>query len=343
MATAQNTQEVRILEIGWNTPETTYIHDHVREMEKLPFTGLVLDFVKDAGPTDTSGHFSWNLWDPNLVRAEEYSKSIQALKQTRFHRFTDNLLRVNVTPGRTDWFDEKGMDAIMKNIREAGKLAKECGLKGIWFDVERYQGYLWRYTDQKQTAKYNLVQYRKQVRKYGRRFMENLQSEFPGISILTTYGYQMAYRHKVDRPEKNLYGLLPAFLDGMLDSAEGKTMIHDGWEFAYEYRTEKEFQDAYRAMRKKGEIQTGSPDQFRKHYRAGFGLWIDCNSNDVKQGWHPDKVRENYFTPEQFSQVVGYARKYTDRYIWIYSERARWWKDRNISPAYIKSLESPNP
>jgi hypothetical protein len=58
--------------------------------------------------------------------------------------------------------------------------------------------------------------------------------------------------------------------------------------------------------------------------RAGFGLWLDYNSG--RDGWHPDGFDRNHLTPDGWRRAVSAALAQTDRYVWIYSERVRWWE-----------------
>jgi len=324
----------KVIEWGWGTPEATYIRDHVKEMERLPFDGLGLDLRADGGPPNTSGHFSWNVWGAKALRKDDYAEAIGALCGTQFERFTDNFLRFNVTPGNLDWYDQD-FTSVLANARLAARVAKECRLKGLLFDVEHYGSKLFRYPSRPQTDAHTFSEYQTQVRQRGREFMQAIREEYPGISILLTYGYQVAYQEVTLL--KSLatveYGLLPAFLDGMLDTADAESLIFDGWEFAYKYKQEKQFTDAYDIMLTKGLERAADKERFRQHYRASFGIWLDHGG----KVWDQQDLTNNYFTPAAFEAALGFALKHTDRYVWIYSHKARWW-DGQVPQAYIDAL-----
>jgi hypothetical protein len=221
---------------------------------------------------------------------------------------------------------------VLANARLAARIAKKVHFRGLLFDVEQYHGKLFSYPSQPQRKAHSFTQYRHQVRQRGREFMAAINSDYPDITILLTFGYHKA--HYYGNPlDKGGYGLLPAFLDGMLEVAAPNTLIFDGWEFAYGYKREKQFRKAYHRIHKFGLEQTGAREQFRRHYRASFGLWIDYGG----KVWDQHRVTNNYFTPDAFEQALRLALRYTDRYVWIYSQKARWWKGK-VPQEYIDAL-----
>ena len=323
-------QNAKIIEWGWGTPTPTYVRDRIQEMERFPFDGLVLDLKSNSGPDDTRGRFSWNVWGDRLLDLDDYSESFTALQNTKFSKFTDNFLRFNVVPGRIDWYDEN-FKSVIANAQLAAQIAKSDNLRGILLDVEQYQGKLFRYPSQRQRLHHSFADYQQQVRQRGREFMQAINAVYPDINILLTFGYHIAYSR--GKPlETAAYGLLPSFLDGMLEAAAPRTLIFDGWEFAYSYKQEKQFRDAYDLMHERGLERTQVQQEFIQHYRASFGLWLDNG-----RVWQQEDFTKNYFTPQQFENSVRLALKYTDRYVWIYSQKARWWDNRVPQP-YIDAL-----
>jgi hypothetical protein len=315
----------KIIEWGWGTPETTYIRAHVKEMERLPFDGLGLDLKADSGPPNATARFSWKVWGAKVLQRDDYAEAIEALCGTQFERFTDNFLRFNVTPGYLDWYEED-FSAVVANARLAAQIARECRLKGLLFDVEHYGGKPFHYASRSHKGEHSFAAYERQVRQRGREFMQALLGEYPEITILLTYGYHVAYRDVTlfKSLASTEYGLLPAFLDGMLEAAGPDTLIFDGWESAYGYKED--------AQLRKNLERTSAKDQFRRHYRASFGLRVDNG-----QKWDATDLSKNYFSPAEFERSVRSALKHTDRYLWIYSEKARWW-DGQVPQAYIDAL-----
>jgi len=65
--------------------------------------------------------------------------------------------------------------------------------------------------------------------------------------------------------------------------------------------------------------------KYRNRISIGFGIWVDHNWR--KEGWNTEEVSRNYFTPESFEKTVREAFKWSDEYVWIYTETPRWWSD----------------
>jgi hypothetical protein len=63
----------KVVECGWDEPDTRFIRENIARMETMPFDGLVFHVLGDASNRQTLAA-------------------------------TDRFLRVNVTPGNVDWF-----------------------------------------------------------------------------------------------------------------------------------------------------------------------------------------------------------------------------------------------
>jgi hypothetical protein len=324
-----NYHDCKILEWGWNTPLPEYVKEHIDEMENLPFDGLILDLKTNPGTVETSGLFSWKVWKSTTLRLDDYSRSYEALKGIKFHRFTDNFLRFNVVPGDIDWFDNK-FTAVIANAALAAQIAKTCKLKGILLDVEQYQGTPFSYTTRPNWETRSFSDYQQQVRQRGREIIRAVNAVYPNIIILLTYGYNLAYADQ--KPlEKAAYGLLSAFLDGVLEASSPETVIYDGWEYSYGYKRVEEFQQAFQTIKQRGQERNEVAAEARRRYRASFGLWIDNKSI-----WDQD-FSKNYFAPEVFESSLQFALKYTERYVWIYSQKANWWNGQ-IPQSYLDAI-----
>ncbi|WP_199248598.1 hypothetical protein [[Phormidium] sp. ETS-05] len=316
----------KIIEMGWGTPTPIYIRDHIQEMQQIPLDGIVIGFADN----ENRNIFGNSLWGAKTVNIDDYSQSVEAIKNTQFGRFTENFLRFNVMPGEIDWHDEN-FKSVIKNARLAAQVAKSGGLKGVLLDVEHYQGKPFCYLSQPERLEHSFREYQQKVRQRGRQFIRAINEAYPDIKILLTFGYHIAYVERKSLQQAN-YGLLPSFLNGILEGSLANTLIFDGWEFSYGYKTEEQFQEAYETIHQKGLERTNVKEDFIDHYRASFGLWID-----VGQVWQPNNYSENYFTPEQFEDSLRFALNHTDGYVWIYSQKARWWDGKMPKP-YIDAL-----
>ena len=68
--------------------------------------------------------------------------------------------------------------------------------------------------------------------------------------------------------------------------------------------------------------------------KAGFGLWMDHK----KKGWDVADFSKNFFSPAEWESTVGSALEVSDGYIWIYSERPKWWTKEMLPQEYIEAL-----
>src|SRR5690349_15872900 len=116
------------------------MRDHIAQLQASPFDGCVFH-ANYRLSNGTQRNFSSDLWGRNRFTAALLDSARADLVATPFGRFRENFLRVNVTPGDLDWFEDHG--ALMANLELAARLAKAGGCPGILLDTEPYQGPLW--------------------------------------------------------------------------------------------------------------------------------------------------------------------------------------------------------
>ncbi|HUT94961.1 MAG TPA: EF-hand domain-containing protein [Thermoguttaceae bacterium] len=322
----------KLIEWGWDEPDTKFIRENVERMEQFPFDGLIFHVVSSRG-----GNFTWEMWGGRRFELAEFEHAVENLNATKFRRLADRFLRVNVTPGDADWFDEEGWATVRHNFGVAAQLANEGGCRGFMFDVEQYNAGLFSYAKQKHRDAKTFAEHQAQVRRRGREWMEEVGGHFPEITILLTFGYKIAQPPEGKDRSESHYGLLADFLDGMLEVCSPKTKIVDAWEYSYPYRERGPFEDAYATIKEKSLGWTAAPEKYRAHVEAGFGIWMDCRWRQV--GWNADDFSKNHFTPEQFEASVRSALEVSDRYVWIYTEQPRWWTDERLPRAYVEALQ----
>jgi hypothetical protein len=323
----------KLIEFGWDEPDTAFMRQHIAEMEATPFDGCVFHVKGDA---------QWKAWGTILVPEAEVRAAVDDLKATPFKRFTHNFLRLNTAPAKIDWFDDHS--AVVANVKLLARAAKDGGCKGILFDTEQYEGQLFEYARQRDAKTKSWDEYAAQVRKRGREVMEAFQEGYPDLTIFLTFGYSLPRQEAGgDRAKlpKAHYGMLAPFLDGMVDAAKGKARIVDGHELSYGYRDVARFAPAYEAM-KSGVLPFVGADHARyaEVFSFGFGVWMDDDWR--KKGWDVEDVSKNFYTPEGFEKSVATALKTADEYVWIYTETPKWWtaagKPDKLPAAYDAAL-----
>lgn len=175
----------KLIEFGWDEPDTAFMRKHAEAMDATPFDGCVYHFrCRLANGQDTD--FIGSGWGRRAFTMEQVRHAIDDLRATRFRRLRDNFLRFNVTPGDLDWFDE--YSAVFQNAGLAARVAREGGV-GILFDTEQYHAPLFDYRRQRDASTKTGEQYATQARLRGREFMNVLQDGFPDLKVLMTFGY----------------------------------------------------------------------------------------------------------------------------------------------------------
>ena len=57
----------------------------------------------------------------------------------------------------------------------------------------------------------------------------------------------------------------------------------------------------------------------------------------------PDQLEANYFSPDRFEVSLRTAIEQTDEYVWIYTEKPRWWSEGggtvDLPAAYVETVQ----
>jgi hypothetical protein len=342
VAAAEAGQTKKLIEFGWDEPGPGFMRAHVAELEATPFDGCV--FHADAFDDKGNGlPFTWQCWGKKAFKQSDLQRSLDDLKATHFQHFTHNFLRFNTTPADLDWFDD--YSAVVTNAKIAATFARESGCAGILFDIEQYNQPLFNYPRQRDAKTKSWNEYAAQARKRGREVMEAFGAGYPDVTIFLTYGYSLPWRQARGDPARlssAAYGLLAPFLDGMLDAAQGKSRIIDGYESSYGYKDTTRFATAYETMSKGVLRIVVDPEKYGQHFQFGFGVWMDNNSH--RQKWDPQDFSKNFYTPDAFEKTVKAALERTDEYVWIYTEEPKWWtapgKGDKLPDAYAQALKA---
>jgi len=338
----------KLIEFGWDEPTTEFMRKNIAEMEKTPFDGVVfIAESKKSGAGTSPDAFMWDCWSKRTFTLEELQPAIDSLKATPFKKFKYNFLRISTTPSKDhwskdDWFGD--FSTILANSKLAARVAKEGGQKGILFDIEQYTAPIFAYRQQRDAKTKSYDQYAAQVRLRGKQIMEAFQEGYgDNLTVFLTFGYCLPWGES-QAGKKQLadvgYGMLAPFCDGLVEGIHGKTILVDGHEYSYHYRDVAQYDKAYKAMSQDLLVIVKDPDKYKQVMSLGFGVWMDDNWR--KNGWDLTDVSKNYFTPEVFEQVVRKALDTSDEYVWIYTEKPRWWSDKggpeNLPDAYDAAL-----
>ncbi len=328
----------KLIEFGWDEPGTGFLRSHRAELEASPFDGCV--FHAEARPTQGAPvSFTWHCWGKRRFSADELKSAredLESIDETRFHH---NFLRFNTTPADLDWFDDHS--SVMNNARLAAQLARTGHCRGILLDTEQYEGKLFDYSKQRDAKRRSWVAYADEARRRGRELMTAFQKEFPDLIVFVTFGHSLLWEQS-EHGKKTLaecrYGLLVPFLDGMIGAAGGRTRIVDGHEMSYGYRDADAFTRAHRTIKEDSATLAEDRAAYRRTVSVGFGLWLDYDWRE--KGWDIKDPEKNYFSPARFETSLHAAIEQADEFVWIYTEKPRWWspsgKSVDLPPAYVE-------
>jgi hypothetical protein len=328
----------RLIEFGWDEPDTAFLRQHTAALERSPFDGCVFHAVS-VSPQGARENFAWLGWGKRDFSESDLARALEDLKAIAWRRFTHNFLRFNTTPADLDWFDDHA--AVRQNARLAARIARAGRCAGILFDVEEYQGRLFTYSRQRDAATRSWPDYAAQARRRGTEVMTAFRDGFPDLTVFLTFGPSLPYiRSQAGKKPLSEcdYGLLAPFVDGMIAVAGGTARIVDGFELSYGYREKARFDRAYRLIKDDALPILSEPRAYERVVSAGFGLWMDYDWRTY--GWDANDPGRNYFTPELFEASLRWALERTDQYVWIYTETPRWWSERETPVKLPEAYES---
>ena len=319
----------RLIECGWDTPDTAALRKHLDQAEQAPYDGIRIKAIGKTAAGETA-HLTYS-FDPEAWDRESFQGAIDDLKACNWQHMTHNFLATGANPGSVDWFDDAGWEQIVDHMRIAAWVAKEGGLKGIIFDPEPYRDYnQWGYSAQPQRDQHSFDEYHAKARERGRQVMEAIVADYPGLTVLTFFANianGVAVNQRDPRPALSgqHYGLYTPFFDGWLDAIPPTVTIVDGCEKAYRFDGLDDFLGAAQFIRV--DAQTLISPENRAKYRAqvqvGFGIYLDAHANPPDSKWYMDPGE---LTPTRMlSRNITNALHVCDEYVWTWGEKWHWW------------------
>ena len=353
-----------LIEWGWDEPDQTFLKTHIAKMERKPFDGVVLHLTVPGISADLA-NFSWHVAD-HRYRWEDLQPAVEELKAVPFSRFRHNFLRINLnsTDRPLDLLDDAAWETVLANLRLAGRIARDGGLRGFMVDPEAYAAR----NPEDGRPRFNVFDYaRRAVReasfevyrsaavRRGRESAAILGDAAPDLVLLFAFAYSFpCYSSKPG--EEQTYGLLPAFIDGILSAKPKEMVVVEGHEPSYPYRYCHQFQRAYRRLRTECRRLSSVPQLYDDDLRIAFGIWMDNESGQHcephRKGGRPcpwadptlyTEEARHRVDPKVFEEAVASALDLTDGYVWIYSEEPRWWtsarpEGENLPAEFVQAI-----
>lgn len=341
----------KLIEYGWDVPTPDFIRQNIREMEKLPFDGLIFRLPKGTNV------FTKDKWDEaSFAQVLDDCKSIEWQSPTRQSygegaKFTDNFVIV-LAASTMDWFSDADWEAVRHNLGIVAKAAALARCRGLCFDAEPYGNNPWSYPNQAHAKEKSFAEYEAKARQRGAQFMQTIQTHLPKAVIHTFFQLSL-FGRLVDEPDlakrsqqlsQHGYALLPAFLNGMLDAAGPEVVITDGNEPAYYYTSPLNYYNVYHLIRQRA-LSMVAPENVRKYQtqvQVSQALYVDYVF--ALGVWGERAVPARMLTAEErakwFEHNTYYALQSSDEFVWLYSEKMNWWKNTGLPPGMHEAVES---
>lgn len=336
---AAQTPTKKLIEFGWDRPSPAYMAANVTRMDSRPFDGVVLQF--STGP---------RVFRLTPVDTVALDRDAHLLRGAQFKRLTSNFALMGLTPDSSwDWFDDRAWTTSESNVWRMARAARAGGLKGIALDYEPYGRNPWDFRKLPHGNGRAFADYAAKVRSRGAQFMTAMQGAFPDIQLLTFF--QMSYLDRITAKPTDTqrrgalsrtdYGLLPAFLSGMLEASGGAVRIVDGNERGYWYADTSDFQAGTKAVRE-GALRL-IPDSLQASYqlrvRVGQTVFLDYILGVYV---HPgDSIQARIPAANRMRRLqwnLYQALRNSDEYVWLYSQKIDWWKSDSLPSGLIETV-----
>ena len=311
----------------------SYFREHGNQTR---VTGVVVQFWIPNGK-----QFANNVISDYPITREDVAKDFEAFKSVS-HMFPDSLLRI--TPAAKydlDWFDDATWEIIFTKVRMLSKMAADAGMRGFAVDTEQYRPGLFMYGLQAHRETKSFEAYQVQVRKRGRQLMEIMAADNPDATILYMYANSFLFQQIGGNasPIRELYDLMPAFIDGMMQGGPKAEFI-DGFEQSYissKFKTHDEFVHAAGLIREGGKQISTMPELYAKKVKVSFGLYP---SGD--EGFETGKVdpADYFYSADDLEHALHYGLLESDGLVWLYMGKAleQWWKV--LPKDYLAAIDS---
>lgn len=361
----------KLLAFGQDIPKRqaglVELHQRIGAAEAQPFDGMVMDLG-----------FSRDLMTAKPIDRAAHAGAVSECRSIPFRKLTENFQSHALAATKVDWFDDAAFAVIAQNHFVAAELIRAAGLRGFFVDNQVYGLRIWSYPDVLRGLSFAQVEAK--VSERGEAIMAAIVRAFPDALVLLNWGSSEILRQVcIERQslETHLYGLYPAFLEGMeraIVSARAPARIVDAYLPAYPTRDPEAFSTYYHLIHFDWErlVQSWKPGivthwdstldgmkrfpwratpeqtcdratlaKLGRNRDVGFGVMIDYEGQPFQTD--PALFDRNYFSPTIFEDVLTAALQRADRYAWVWQESFNTWGRPSINKplmpaAYVDAI-----
>ena len=321
----------KIIDLSKANPTVEYLQKNLERMEmEAPLDGISIRVWGKSRMINGRKYIpgAGNVWGKISWTYEDFSEAVQKLKHLKFKKFKHNFFYAAAYPPDGDWLNDDGWKIIVNNFRIAAKIAKECGLKGIMWDIEEYEGYVWKYDKLKTSLNYD--QAWKRAFTCGQQWGSAVFSEFPDAVIF------MPIMLTLPQYGSRISSLNIPFMNGVLEAMPITATLIEGNEGAsYRMTSCQDYnimQERYRNDFPQ-RILYGNQSKFRRLTRLAPGMYMDPLLLPTKPG--NEFAKTDLADWKQLGRM-NFIRRYFaamfasgSEYVWLYSEKCAWWSKSN--------------
>jgi hypothetical protein len=221
--------EKKLIKLGWDAPSPLFFKNHISEMEKRPFDGILVQLFRDTNWWNSEVFITEAIGHDNFL---PYKDAIASVSSSRLASNSFIILHSGTLEGTTwNWIYNDHWNKAKENLHELCEVANAGGFAGIFFDPEVYKGMSICNTNSYPPQEVDdLVNY---AFLRGQQFMQNLQNN--NLRLISTFLFTgclyWGCQHLGDT-----YYLFASFINGILSALDDCSVIEDGNEPSYSYK-----------------------------------------------------------------------------------------------------------
>jgi len=331
----------KLIQVNGRVPSPAYVRENIGRMEEKPFDGTIIHLHERL------------IFNPAPFDEADFLQEYEDLAAIQWGKFTDNFIWT-VCNADLDWFDEEQWQAVLHNTRIFAKAALFGRCAGIVFDPENYGFPVFSYPDAKHHDTRTFEEYEARLEHCGEEWIRAVQGELPKARVLDLW-YTGAFISGDDRalwsgrmtPREARaglryqgYGLVPAFMNGMLRGAAPTTVIVDGNEGAYYYESKEEFLGFVRFSKQllpQAYVEADLRDKYHAQVQTGSSYYNGYCYGHFRHTPAPNLTDEE--KAKWLEHNVYWALTTSDEYVWEWLEQMNWWQNE-LEPGYEEAVRS---
>ena len=324
----------KLIEFSWSSPTTGFLRKNIRTMEaNAPYDGIGIHVIGEFeadGKKQLATHF--NIFDATPWEIGYFAKAVEDLKHTRFEKFTDNFIRTTATPGTVDLFSDREWKILCDKFAIMSRIARECGMKGLSFDIEAYKHPLFDPGPYFRKG-YSYKDVAAKMRQRGKEFSRAVFKEYPDQTFFCFFWLSICLNHTQPGTK---YALFYPFLNGFYEELPPEATVIDGNEFnGYQANSREDFQ-ALRIREEESRclafLEPANRQRFFRQTQPAPAFYLDsylcpkiCRAEKTFHKTLPEGTGN---LVDHLHRNLQLAAEVTPQYIWTWGQEGSWWPSK---------------